>query len=98
MAEEKERSLVGKVWDYMKDRVAPEIGDMLVQKTAQGAAELSQALNSQSDAFVPYGVGQQQLAVEGSQQSYQDMLREASQRGVQEHGQDMEALTRFREG
>jgi hypothetical protein len=66
MAEE--RSVMGKVWDYMKERLGAipnEVGDMVVHKTAQGAAEISQALNSQSNAYVPYGVGQQPLEVEG---------------------------------
>lgn len=91
MADEKERSVIGKVWDYMKDRVAPEIGDMLVQKTAQGAAELGQAINSQADGYVTYGAGQQPLAVEGAQQSYQDMLRDSASHGAghdQERGLD----------
>ena len=61
-----------------------EVGQMFDQKVAQGAAEIGQALNSQADAYVPYGAGQQPLAVEGPATSYQDMLREASQRGGQE--------------
>jgi hypothetical protein len=52
MAENK-RGMLGKPWDYLKDRVAPEIGDMVVQKTAQGAAELGQAINSSADGYVP---------------------------------------------
>ncbi len=59
---------------------------MIDQKLAQGAAELGQALNSQADAYVPYGAGQQPLQVEGPQQSWQEQLREASQRA----GQDQE--------
>ena len=50
------------------------------QKIAQGCAELGQALNSQADAYVPYGAGQQPLEVEGPATSYQDMLREAASR------------------
>ena len=87
---ENERGLLGKVWDYIKDRVAPEVGDMVVQKTAQGAAELSQALNSQSNAYVPYGIGQQPLEVEGPATSYQDMLRDAAQRGQSEPDRELE--------
>ena len=85
---EEERGFLGKMWDYMKERVLPEIGDMIDHKVAQGAAELSQALNSQSNAYVPYGTGQQPLEVEGPQQSYLDTLRDASQRGgpEQDHG------------
>jgi arginine utilization protein RocB len=85
--------IMGKIWDYMKERlgaIPSEVGDMVVHKTAQGAAEISQALNSQSNAYVPYGVGQQPLEVEGPQQSYQDVLREASQRGGQEQDLGMD--------
>jgi len=85
-----ERGWWEKMKDYFIDRIAPEVGDMLVHKTAQGAAELSQALNSQSNAYVPYGTGQRPLEVEGPQVSYQDMIREASQRGEPEHGREIE--------
>jgi hypothetical protein len=69
-----------------------EVGQMLDHKIAQGAAELSQALNSQSNAYVPYGVGQAPLEVEGPQTNYQDMLRNAAERQGQEHdrGQEIE--------
>ena len=66
-----------------------EVGEMLEHKAAQGAAELSQALNSQSNAYVPYGTGQAPLEVEGPVMSYQDMLRDASVRG-QEHDQGID--------
>lgn len=85
-----ERGLLGKAWDYIKDRVVPEIGDMIDHKVAQGAAEISQALYSQSNAYVPYGTGQQPLEVEGPMQSYQDMLRDAAQRGQQEQDREIE--------
>ncbi len=85
-----ERGIGGRIWDYFKNRVFPEMGDMLAQKTAQGAAELSQALNSQSNAYVPYGTGQHPLEVEGPATSYQQMLREASERSGPEHGQSQE--------
>ncbi len=64
--------------DLMADKVIP-----------QGAAELSQALNGQSNAYVPYGTAQQPLDVEGPQQSYQAMLRSYAERGAQEQGQDV---------
>ena len=65
-------------------------GETMTQKVAQGAAELSHALNSQSNAYVPYGYGQNPLEVEGPQQSYQDMLREASQHAAPEQDRGME--------
>ena len=68
--------------DWFIDKFAPEVGDMLMHKTAQGAAEIAQALNSQSNAYVPYGVGQAPLEVEGPATNYQDLLREAQQRTV----------------
>ena len=52
-----------------------EVGQMLDQKVAQGAAELGQAINSTADGYVPYGTGQQPLAVEGPATSYADMIR-----------------------
>lgn len=87
---ENERGWLGKAWDYLKDRVAPEIGDMVVQKIAQGSAEIGQAINSSADGYVPYGTGQQPLEVEGPMQSYQDMLRDAAQRGQQEQDREIE--------
>ena len=65
-----------------------EVGQMVDQKIAQGAAELGQALNSTSNAYVPYGVGQAPLEVEGPATSYQDMLRETSQRPEPDRGMD----------
>lgn len=76
--------------DWFIDKFAPEVGDMLMQKAAQGAAELDQALNSQSNAYVPYGSPQQPLEVEGPQQSYVDMLREASERAAPEQDRGLE--------
>jgi hypothetical protein len=87
---DEERSLGGTFMDYLKERVAPELGQMLDHKIAQGAAELGQALNSQADGYVPYGAGQAPLEVEGPATSYQDMLREASQSVEQEHDRGME--------
>jgi hypothetical protein len=81
---------VGKFLDYLKERVLPEVGQMIDHKIAQGAAELGQALNSQADAYVPYGAGQAPLSVEGPATSYQDMLRDASQRAGQEHDRGMD--------
>ena len=78
-------SLSSRFMDYLRERVAPEVGQMLDHKIAQGAAELGQALNSQSNAYVPYGAGQAPLEVEGPATSYQDMLRDASQRAGPDH-------------
>jgi hypothetical protein len=74
------RGVWERVKDYFIDRIAPEVGDMLMHKTAQGAAEIAAAINSQSNAFVPYGEGQHSLEVEGPQKSYQDAIREAAER------------------
>jgi len=82
-----EKNWLERAVSYLGERLAAipsEVEDMAMKKTAQGAAELSQALNSQSNAYVPYGAGQQGLTVEGPQQSYQDMLREASSREAPE--------------
>lgn len=87
---EDKRSWLGKVMDYVMDRMLPEIGDMVMQKTAQGAAEISHALNSQSNAYTPYGYGQQPLEVEGPQQSFTDMVREASERQAPHREMEME--------
>lgn len=74
---------IGKAMDFIGERLSAipaEAGQMLDHKIAQGAAELSQALNSQADGYVPYGVGQAPLEVEGPAMSYQDMLKDAAQR------------------
>jgi hypothetical protein len=78
-----ERGLGTKFMDYLIDRVIPEVGDMLVQKTAQGASELSMALNHEASGYTPYGYSQkplEPLEIEGPATSYQDMLREAASR------------------
>jgi hypothetical protein len=67
-----------------------EVGQMFEHKIAQGAAELSQSLNSQSNAYVPYGTGQAPLDVEGPQQSYHEKLRDASQSAGREQDQGMD--------
>jgi hypothetical protein len=81
-------------WERAKDRFidkfVPEVWDMIEHKTAQGAAELGQALNSQSNAYVPYGAGQAPLEVEGPATSWQDQIREASQRAVPDQSNEME--------
>lgn len=64
-----------------------EIGQMLDHKIAQGAAELGQAINSSTDGYVPYGTGQAPLEVEGPTQSWQDQLRDASQRGHEQQNE-----------
>ena len=87
-----EKSLLSRFGAEVKgaiEHIANGAIDLMAEKVIpQGAAELSQALNSQSNAYVPYGTAQQPLDVEGPQQSYQAMLREYSQRG-QEQGQDI---------
>ena len=87
---DEERSLMGKIWDGAKTLFNGTV-DLLAEKVIpQGASELAQALNSQSNAYVPYGHAQQPLDVEGPQQSYQDMLREASERSAPEQDRGME--------
>ncbi len=68
-------------------RFVAETGDMLKHKAAQGAAELGQALNSQSNAYVPYGYGQQVPQVK---KSFQEAIREAPQRGGRGHEPGMD--------
>ena len=76
----------------MAGRFWKEVSQMVEQKIAQGAAELGQAINSSADGYVPYGVGQKPLEVEGPATNYQDQLREASQRPgpEQDRSQGME--------
>jgi hypothetical protein len=88
-----ERGFLGKMWDHFMERLGAlpsEVGDMVEHKIAQGAAELGQALNSQSNAYVPYGHGQSPLEVEGPQQSWQDQIREASERAMPDRSNEME--------
>lgn len=72
-----------------RDRIKAIPGEILHTLTEkvipQGAAELAQALNSDANAYVPYGSAQRPLEVEGPQMSYQEALRESSQRATQEH-------------
>ncbi|MHB1423122.1 MAG: hypothetical protein ACYC3I_08000 [Gemmataceae bacterium] len=64
-------------------------GETMQQKVAQGAAEIGHALNSGSNAYVPYGYGQNPLEVEGPQQSYTDAVREAATQNPPEPDRDM---------
>ncbi len=72
------------------ERFKKEVGQMVDHKIAQGAAEVGQALNSQADAYVPYGAGQAPLEVEGPATSYQDMLREAASREAPDQAPGMD--------
>jgi hypothetical protein len=89
VSEPARQSLWERVKDHFIDRFVPEVGDMLMQKMAQGSAELSQFLNQGNAAYTPYGYAQRPLEVEGPQQSYQDMLRDASRTAGQEHERGM---------
>jgi hypothetical protein len=76
-----ERSALGKVADYMKERVIPEAVDLLVQKGAHGSSEIAMALYN-GQGFTPYGYATKPLEpieAEGPQTSYADTLRSASQ-------------------
>jgi hypothetical protein len=86
-AQPAKQTLWDKVADHFIDRMAPEIGDMLMQKTAQGSAELSQFLNQGNAAYTPYGYAQKPLEVEGPQQSWQQQLQDASQRAGQQQNE-----------
>ena len=90
VAAEPQKGWWEKAKDWFIDKFAPEVGEMLMQKTAQGASEIAQALNSDANAYVPYGHAQQPLEVEGPAVSYQDMLREAQQRVGPEQDNVME--------
>jgi hypothetical protein len=92
MAEKK--SLLGRLGTHIWERVkaiGPETFETLTDKVIpQGASEIAHAINSQSNAFVPYGAAQRPVEVESPQTSYTDMLREASQRGRPEQSREME--------
>jgi hypothetical protein len=82
--------LLKKLADRLK-AIPREVDQTFWEKVGpQGASELAHALNSQSNAFVPYGHAQAPLDIEGSQSSYQATLRDASQRAGQEHDRGME--------
>jgi hypothetical protein len=61
---------------------------MVDQKIAQGAAELSMALNHGASGYTPYGYAQQPLEVEGPATSYADMVREAASREAPQQDRD----------
>ena len=81
-------SLSSRFMDYLRERVAPEIGQMLDHKIAQGSAEIGQAINSSADGYVPYGAGQQPLEVEGPSVSFTEMLRDTARDAGQDQGRD----------
>jgi hypothetical protein len=90
VAAEPQKGWWEKAKDWFIDKFVPEVWDMIEHKTAQGAAELGQALNSQANAYVPYGAGQAPLEVEGPATSFQDQIREASQRAMSDRSNEME--------
>jgi hypothetical protein len=74
-----------------------EAGQMLDHKITQGAAELAHGLLSNADghggsAYLPYGMNNKPVEIEGPSGTYQDMLRDASQAPAPEqdrpHGPD----------
>ncbi len=90
MAEEQRKSLLGRAGSHLVGRIKailPEIFATVTDKVIpQGAAELSQALYSQSNAYVPYGAGQRSVDVvepiQAPKQSYEAKVQTAS-KGVQ---------------
>jgi hypothetical protein len=83
-------------WKEHLKEIAGAVGDVIYsdtmqQKVAQGAAELSQALNSQANSYVPYGAGQAPLEVEGPGTAWQQQLKDASHGAGkdQDHGMEM---------
>jgi hypothetical protein len=92
MAEKKSllRRIGSHLWERVK-AIGPEAFETLTDKVIpQGASEIAQAINSQSNAYVPYGAAQRPTEVQVPQTSYDDMLREASQRGGPEQSREME--------
>jgi hypothetical protein len=73
---------VSRFWD--------EVGEMVMQKTAQGASELSMALNHSADAYIAYGHGQDPLKVEGPAADWQAQLNAAAARSTGQEAQEME--------
>jgi hypothetical protein len=87
-----EKGWLQKAWDATKSFLSNTVySEAVMTKTAQGAAEMSQSLFSQSNAYVPYGAGQKPLEVEGPQQSHLDYMRDASNHG---RDQDDKGLSR----
>ena len=81
--------LLKDIGDRLK-AIPSEVASTLTDKVIpQGATEVVQAIYA-GHAFTPYGSAQQPLDIEGPQMSYQDTLRDAAQRGGQEHGQEIE--------
>lgn len=79
-----------RLWGAVK-WIAERVSEIVYDKAGpQGAAEISQALFSQSNAYVPYGHAQQPLKIEGPHMSYQQMIQQASQRAVPEQSQELE--------
>lgn len=86
-----EPGLGEKIGDYLIDRVVPEVWDAFTHEVSLGSSELSKALMGREDPFVLYGKSLDPLDtydVGSPQQSYDDMLRDAST--VWGRGQDQE--------
>lgn len=80
--------------DYFIDKMVPEIWDGITHEVSLGASELAKGLLGHADGFVLYGPSLDPIETydipEPPQQSFDDMLSDASQRGVMEQDRELE--------
>lgn len=77
--------------DFLIDKFLPEVGNMLVREWNLGASEISKALFGESDAAVLYGPALVPIQpVEMAEQSFDDMIRDASERSAPDREQGLE--------
>lgn len=77
--------------DFVIDKLLPEIGDMLGRQWDMGASEISKALFGQADGFVLYGPALEPIEpVEMAEQSFDDVIRDASERSAPDREQGLE--------
>lgn len=79
--------------DFFIDKFVPEVWEGLEHEVSLGASELAKSLYGHADGFVLYGPSLAPITtydIPETQQSFDDMLNEASQRGGQEQDLGLE--------
>ena len=88
-----EPGFIEQAQDFFIDKLVPEVGDMLGRQWDMGASEFAKFLYGQADGFVLYGPALEPIEpieIESPEESFDDILREASKRSAPDREQEFE--------